>query len=110
MYNVSNTNEIAENDILTAMDQEIVDSIDIMLLSIGFEQIPYFKEAISIGSLSAYEKGIVVVSTAGIEGSYTSKINVTPWILAVGDGTINQSFIGTMTLGNGQTFEGISTF
>ncbi|KAL4271904.1 hypothetical protein GQ457_13G020270 [Hibiscus cannabinus] len=78
-------------------------------ISLAFDQRPYFKDVISIGSLSAYEKGIVVVSGTGNEGTYSIS-NVAPWILTVGSGTIDRSFIGTVTLENGLTFEGTSTF
>ncbi|KAK8681611.1 hypothetical protein V6N13_054013 [Hibiscus sabdariffa] len=99
MCNVSNTNEVVENDILAAMGQGIADGIDIMLLSLGFEQMIYFKDVISIGFLSAYEKGIVVF-VDGNEDSYSSEINIAPWILTVDVDTIDQSFIGTVTLRN----------
>ncbi|KAL4272439.1 hypothetical protein GQ457_13G020220 [Hibiscus cannabinus] len=110
MYKVSNTYDIAESDVLAAMDQAIEDGIDIMSLSLGFEQRPYFRDVIAIGSLSAQEKGIVVVSASGNGGAYNSTLNVAPWITTVGAGTLDRSFIGTATLGNGLTFEGKSTF
>ncbi|KAK8681614.1 hypothetical protein V6N13_054016 [Hibiscus sabdariffa] len=109
MYKVSNINEMAASDVLAAMDQGIADGIDIMSISLAFDQRPYFKDAIAIGSLSAYDKGIVVVSGTGNEGTYSIS-NVAPWILTVGVGTIDRSLIGTVTLGNGLTFEGTSTF
>ncbi|KAE8714396.1 putative Subtilisin-like serine protease 2 [Hibiscus syriacus] len=110
MYKVSNTEEVSESDVLAAMDQAIADGIDIMSLSLGFEQSPYFRDVIAIGSLSAYEKGIVVVCAAGNDGAYNSTLNAAPWITTVGAGTLDRSFIGTVTLGNGLTFEGRSTF
>ncbi|KAE8658938.1 putative Subtilisin-like serine protease 2 [Hibiscus syriacus] len=110
MYKVSNTDEVAESDVLAAMDQAIADGVDIMSLSLGFEQSPYFRDVIAIGSLSAYEKGIVVVCSAGNDGAYNSTLNGAPWITTVGAGTIDRSFIGTVTLGNGLIFEGRSTF
>ncbi|KAK8681615.1 hypothetical protein V6N13_054017 [Hibiscus sabdariffa] len=109
MYKVSNINEMAASDVLAAMDRGIADGIDIMSISLAFDQRPYFKDVISIGSLSAYEKGIVVVSGTGNEGTYSIS-NVAPWILTVGVGTIDRSLIETVTLGNGLTFEGTSTF
>ena len=61
MYKVSAGASIADSDILAAMDQAIADGVDIMSLSLGSEQTPYFQDVIAIASLSAIEKGIVVV-------------------------------------------------
>ena len=38
--------------------------VDIMSLSLGLKQTPYFKDLIAIASLSAIEKGIFVVCAA----------------------------------------------
>ncbi|XWS21211.1 hypothetical protein CRYUN_Cryun30bG0036000 [Craigia yunnanensis] len=110
MYKVSNTEDIAESDVLAAMDQAIADGVDIMSLSLGFGQTPYFRDVIAIASLLACEKGIVVVCAAGNQGAYNSTENAAPWITTVGAGTLDRSFIGTVTLGNGLTLEGKSTF
>ncbi|XVE94923.1 hypothetical protein REPUB_Repub02eG0051700 [Reevesia pubescens] len=110
MYKVSNTEDIAESDVLAAMDQAIADGVDIMSLSLGFDLTPYFRDVITIGSLSAIEKGIFVVCAAGNQGAYNSTVNGAPWITTVGAGTLDRSFIATVTLGNGLTFEGKSTF
>ncbi|KAE8683333.1 putative Subtilisin-like serine protease 2 [Hibiscus syriacus] len=82
----SKTDNVAESDVLAAMDQAIADGIDIMSLSLGFEQSPYFRYIIAIGSLSAYEKGIVVFCAAGNDCAYNSTQNAAPWITTVGAG------------------------
>ncbi|XVE55867.1 hypothetical protein DITRI_Ditri03aG0191600 [Diplodiscus trichospermus] len=110
MYKVSSGGYIVESDVLAAMDQAIADGVDIMSLSLGFEQTPYFQDVIAIASLSAVEKGIVVVCAAGNDGAPNSTHNAAPWITTVGAGTLDRSFIATVTLGNYQTFEGKSEF
>ncbi|KAK9270766.1 hypothetical protein L1049_026349 [Liquidambar formosana] len=114
MYKVlwaTDTDESAASDVLAAMDQAIADGVDVMSLSLGFDQTPYFKDVIAIASLSAIEKGIVVVCAAGNDGpSPNSTYNGAPWIMTVGAGTIDRSFTATMTLGNGLTVEGTSYF
>ncbi|XVF64065.1 hypothetical protein PTKIN_Ptkin09bG0137200 [Pterospermum kingtungense] len=72
MYKVSNTEDIAESDVLTAMDQEIADGVDIMSLSLGLDQKPYFKDVIAIASLSACEKDIVVCAAESLNKNETT--------------------------------------
>ncbi|XWS21213.1 hypothetical protein CRYUN_Cryun30bG0036200 [Craigia yunnanensis] len=88
MDKVSSGTYIADSDILAAMDQAIADGVDIMSLSLGSEQTPYFQDIIAIVSLSAIEKGIVVVCAAGNDGGPNSTHNAAPWITTVGAGTL----------------------
>ncbi|CAI9267062.1 unnamed protein product [Lactuca saligna] len=114
MYKVlwsSDTFASAATDILAGMDQAISDGVDIMSISLGLAQTPYYEDVIAIASLSAIEKGIVVVCAAGNEGPSTSSIyNGAPWIMTVGAGTIDRSYLATLELGNGLKFEGTSYF
>jgi subtilisin family serine protease len=113
MYKVlfaTDTEDSAATDVLAGMDQAIADGVDIMSLSLGFTQTPYFNDVIAIASLSAMEKNIFVVCAAGNDGAYNSTYNGAPWITTVGAGTLDRSFTATMTLENGLTFEGTSYF
>ncbi|GMI95185.1 Subtilisin-like Serine protease 1.7 [Hibiscus trionum] len=113
MYKVlweTDSGNSAASDVLAGMDQAIADGVDIMSLSLGFDQVPYFDDLIAIASLSAVEKGIVVVCAAGNDGSRNSTYNGAPWITTVGAGTLDRSFTAKVTLGNGATFEGTSYF
>ncbi|KAA8528516.1 hypothetical protein F0562_035871 [Nyssa sinensis] len=113
MYKVlwaTDTKEAAATDVLAGMDQAIADGVDIMSLSLGFTQTPYFKDVIAIASLSAIEKGIVVICAAGNDELPNTTYNGAPWIMTVGAGTIDRSFVATMNLGNGLTVEGTSYF
>ncbi|KAL4335967.1 hypothetical protein GQ457_07G025400 [Hibiscus cannabinus] len=109
MYKVS-SGEVAESDVLAAMDQAIADGVDIVSLSLGFDQTPYFQDVIAIASLSAVQKGIAVICAAGNDASPNTTGNAAPWITTVGAGTLDRSFTATVTLGNDQTFEGLSKF
>lgn len=113
MYKVlwaTDTDESAASDVLAGMDQAIADGVDIMSLSLGFDQTPYFKDVIAVASLSAIENGIVVVCAAGNDGFPRSIHNGAPWITTIGAGTLDRSFHATVTLDNGLTFKGISYF
>lgn len=102
---------IAASDLLAAMDQSIVDGVDILSLSLGLGQAPYFKDVIAIATLSARERGISVICAAGnFRPDAYSTVNGAPWITTVGAGTIDRESVATLQLGNGETVEGMSYF
>ncbi|RWR85495.1 Peptidase S8/S53 domain-containing protein [Cinnamomum micranthum f. kanehirae] len=88
MYKVvyhAETEDIAATDVLAAMDQAIADGVDIMSLSLGFKQSPYYSDVIATSALSAIEKGIFVACAAGNDGeAMNSTHNGAPWIATVG--------------------------
>ncbi|KAM7278998.1 hypothetical protein ACFE04_006132 [Oxalis oulophora] len=111
MYKVTFLGPSAASDVLAAMDQAIADGVDVLSLSLGFDQEPYFKDLIAIASLSAIQKGIVVVCAAGNDGAMrNTTYNGAPWIITVGASTLDRTFIAKLTLGNGLVFEGTSYF
>ena len=89
------------SDILVGMEQAISDGVDIMSLSLGLKQTPYFKDLIAIASLSAIEKGNFVVCAAGNEYNFKTTKNEAPWITTVGAGTLDRNFLAIVTLANG---------
>uniref|UniRef100_A0A2N9HXS0 Subtilisin-like protease fibronectin type-III domain-containing protein n=1 Tax=Fagus sylvatica TaxID=28930 RepID=A0A2N9HXS0_FAGSY len=104
------TKDTAATDILAGMEQAILDGVDIMSLSLGINQTSYFTDAIAKGALSAIEKGIFVVCSAGNDGDFKTIYNGAPWITTVAATTHDRSFVATMTLKNGLTMEGRSYF
>ncbi|KAK1549104.1 hypothetical protein Q3G72_010301 [Acer saccharum] len=107
---VSDTEKSAATDVLAGMDQATAYRVDILSQSLGFNHTAYFKDVIAIASLSAIEKGIFVVCTAGNAGGQNSTINGAPWIAIVGAATLDRSFTAMMTLENGLAVQGISFF
>ncbi|KAK9677035.1 hypothetical protein RND81_11G117800 [Saponaria officinalis] len=101
------------SDILAAMDQAIVDGVDVISLSVGGNPSanPYFKDTIAIGAFRAAQKGVVVSVAAGNSGfkDFTA-VNVAPWILTVGASTIDRKFHADVVLGDGRWFEGVSLY
>ncbi|PQQ14340.1 hypothetical protein Pyn_12401 [Prunus yedoensis var. nudiflora] len=100
----------ASSDVLAGMDQAIADGVDIISLSIGLQRVPYYDDVIAIALLSAIEKGIVVVCSAGNDGNSNSMNNGALWITTVGAGTLDRSLTASMTLDDNLTVEGTSYF
>ncbi|EHA8591071.1 subtilisin-like protease SBT1.7 [Cocos nucifera] len=103
MYKVSyrsQTHELAATDVLASMDQAIADGVDLMSLSLGFSQTPYYSNVIALGAFAAMERGIFVSCSAGNSGpeGYTM-FNGAPWITTVGAGTIDRDYVASITLG-----------
>ncbi|KAK9109224.1 hypothetical protein Sjap_017284 [Stephania japonica] len=115
MYKVlflNDTYESASSDTLAGIDQAIEDGVDLMSMSLGFIETPYWENPISLGAFAALEKGIFVSCSAGNRGPHAYTIlNGAPWITTVGAGTIDRGFAASVTLGEGfATVEGKSVY
>jgi len=90
-------------DLLAAFDDAIRDGVHILSLSLGAEspQGDYFSDAISVGSFHAASRGVLVVASAGNEGTAASATNLAPWILTVAASSTDRDFTSDIILGNG---------
>ena len=90
-------------DLLAAFDDAIRDGVHILSLSLGAEspQGDYFSDAISVGSFHAASRGVLVVASAGNEGSAGSATNLAPWMLTVAASSTDRDFTSDIILGNG---------
>ncbi|WCJ17722.1 Subtilisin-like protease [Euphorbia peplus] len=94
--------DAAATDVLAGMDQAIEDGVDIMSLSLAFDETPFFENPIARGAFAAMKKGIFVVCSAGNSGPDRYTIdNGAPWITTVGAGTIDRQLGAQVTLGDG---------
>ncbi|KAL8166014.1 hypothetical protein V2J09_007513 [Rumex salicifolius] len=99
------------SDVLAAMDQALDDGVDVISMSLGFDELPLYEDPVAIGSFAAMEKGVLVSLSAGNGGpSLGSVHNGIPWALTAAASTIDRQFAGTLTLGNGHTIVGWTMF
>ncbi|WRX07920.1 Peptidase S8/S53 domain - like 3 [Theobroma cacao] len=98
-------------DVLAAMEQAILDGVDVLSLSLGTAARPYYRDYMALASFQAIANGIFVSCSAGNYGPSKSTVsNTAPWIMTVGASYLDRSFPTIVKLGNGQTFEGSSLY
>ncbi|KAG0607955.1 hypothetical protein M758_8G067000 [Ceratodon purpureus] len=98
-----------DSDILAAFDQAVKDGVDVISLSVGGGVVPYYEDAIAIGSFGAMKKGIFVSCSAGNSGPGPMSVsNIAPWVITVGASTLDRKFPANVVLGNGTALEGVS--
>ncbi|VFQ88628.1 unnamed protein product [Cuscuta campestris] len=100
------------SDVLAAIDQAVLDGVDILSLSIGPDDPPEealtFLTLFEIFMLAAHKAGVFVVQAAGNHGPGPySVISFSPWTVGVAACDTDRSFPGTLILGDGQKISGI---
>ena len=98
---------IYNGDALAAIDAAISDGVDVINYSISSSDA--VDDPVDLAFLSAASAGIFVSAAAGNEGPRSSTLNhVTPWLTTVAASTV-APYAGTVVLGNGKKYAGIST-
>ncbi|GFY98024.1 hypothetical protein Acr_12g0005650 [Actinidia rufa] len=92
------------------MTEAVADGVDVISISMGFDFVPLHEDPIAIASFGAMEKGVFVSTSAGNRAFRRPLHNGIPWVLTVAAGSVDRSFAGTLTLGNGVTIIGWTTF
>jgi hypothetical protein len=94
-------------DILKGIEAAITDGVDVINYSISGSDDP--TDPVELTFLSAASAGIFVSASAGNSGPGASTVaHTSPWVTTVGANTVGP-YYGTVTLGNGQKYAGIST-
>ncbi|KAF2315361.1 hypothetical protein GH714_038931 [Hevea brasiliensis] len=101
----------ANTDLLAAMDQAVADGVDVLSLSLGGREKPFYSDDLATASFGATQNGVFVSCSAGNSGPSSSTVaNTAPWIMTVAASYTDRSFSTTVKLGNGQTFSGSSLY
>nr|XP_004235142.1 subtilisin-like protease SBT2.4 [Solanum lycopersicum] len=100
------------SDVLAAIDQAVLDGVDILTLSVGPEEPPEdkltFLSLFEIFMLAAHKAGTLVIQAAGNEGpSPYSVISYSPWAVGVASCDTDRTYPATLILGNGLKIAGV---
>ena len=96
------------SDLVAAIDQAVADGVDVINYSVSGSQ-TNFADPAEISFLFAADAGIFVATSAGNSGPTTSTVaHPSPWVTTVAAGTHNRDGIGSVTLGDGKTYNGAS--
>ena len=95
-------------DLVAAIDQAVADGVDVINYSIS-GTLTNFLDGAEVAFLFAADAGVFVAASAGNSGPTTSTVaHPSPWITTVAAGTHNRDGQGSVTLGNGETYNGAS--
>jgi len=96
------------SDSVAAIDQATADGVDVINFSISGTS-TNFRDPVEIAFLFAADAGIFVAASAGNSGPTSSTVaHPGPWLTTVAAGTHNRNGAGSVTLGNGATYQGAS--
>ncbi|KAK7841887.1 subtilisin-like protease sbt1.9 [Quercus suber] len=108
IYKVSWDEGSYGSDALAAMDQAVADGVEIISISMSSRanEVQLHRDFLAKASFSALEKGVLLSTSAGNNGSLGNEIirNGYPWVLTVTAGNIDRWYAGTLTLGNGYIY------
>ncbi|WP_081802631.1 S8 family serine peptidase [Actinotalea ferrariae] len=95
------------SDLAGGIDQAVADGVDVINYSIGGGAGPVGPDDLAF--LFANQAGIFVATSAGNDGPAPGTVGspaVFPWLTSVGASTHDRGFGGSVTLGDGRTFDG----
>jgi subtilisin family serine protease len=96
------------SDLVEAIDTAVSDGVDVINYSISGTQ-TNFLDPVQVSFLFAADAGVFVSASAGNSGPTTNTVaHPGPWLTTVAAGTHNRNGLGSVTLGNGTTYNGAS--
>ena len=105
-YRVCGLEGCFQSDSVRAVEQAILDDVDVINFSISGGNAPY-SDAVSLAFLAAYDAGVLVSASAGNSGPGADTVgHREPWTMTVGASTSDRHFLSTVTAtGGGETLE-----
>ncbi|HEV7710615.1 MAG TPA: S8 family serine peptidase, partial [Asanoa sp.] len=95
-------------NIVSAIEQAVADGVDVINYSVGDNSDSF--SAVELAFLNAANAGVFVATSAGNAGPDATTVdNGMPWTITVAAGTHDRSSTKTLTLGNGQAYQGVGT-
>ncbi|CAN8240768.1 unnamed protein product [Cochlearia groenlandica] len=99
-------------DVIAAIDQAIMDGVDVLTLSVGPDEPPVDKPTVlgifDMAMLMARKAGVFVVQAAGNHGpSPSSVLSYSPWVVGVASGSTDRSYPTILILDGGITVHGV---
>jgi subtilisin family serine protease len=95
-------------DSVAAIDQAVADGVDVLNFSISGST-TNFLDPVEVAFLFAADAGVFVATSAGNSGPASSTVaHAGPWLTTVAAGTHKRDGQGSVTLGNGVTYNGAS--
>ncbi|ESQ29187.1 hypothetical protein EUTSA_v10023274mg [Eutrema salsugineum] len=99
-------------DVIAAIDQAIIDGVDVLTLSVGPDEPPIGKPTVlgifDLAMLLARKAGVFVVQAAGNHGpSPASVLSYSPWVVGVAAGNTDRSYPASLILDGGQIVQGV---
>jgi Subtilase family/Fibronectin type-III domain/Peptidase inhibitor I9/PA domain len=95
------------SDLVAAIDQAVADGVDVINYSVSGSSTNFLDPA-EVSFLFAADAGVFVSTSAGNAGITGSVAHPGPWVATVAAGTHNRDGRGSVTLGNGTTYNGAS--
>lgn len=101
MYRVCGPAGCTASDEIAAIQQAVLDGVDVLNLSISGGRDPY-ADPVELALLDAYEAGVFVAAAAGNSGVPNTVGHRGPWVTTVGATTTARVFTDTLTLAAGR--------
>jgi hypothetical protein len=96
------------SDSVAAVDQAVADGVDVLNFSVSGSRTNLL-DSVDVAFLFAADAGVFVATSAGNAGPASSTVaHPGPWMTTVAAATHNRNGVGSVTLGNGATYEGAS--
>ncbi|MHC5905863.1 S8 family serine peptidase [Streptomyces sp. S6] len=106
-YRVCYTDGCGSVDIVAAMEKAVADGVDVISYSLGGSNTEKANGPTYLAMLNAARAGVFISASAGNSGPNTAS-NGVPWATTVAASSHDIGYQGTVTLGNGKSYSGVS--